>query len=96
MPTKVVGQSLPRIDALGKVTGQTPYPGDLSMEGILHMKILFAGCPHARVNQAWLPSTPPRIFRSMSMVCNGRTNLYSAARAHPKKAEILSASWATR
>ena len=49
MATKVVGQSLPRIDALGKVTGETPYPGDLLMEGMLHMKILFAGRPHARV-----------------------------------------------
>jgi CO/xanthine dehydrogenase Mo-binding subunit len=49
MATKVVGQSLPRIDALGKVTGKTPYSGDLSMQGMLHMKILFAGRPHARV-----------------------------------------------
>ena len=49
MTTKIVGQSLPRIDALGKVTGETPYSGDLSMEGMLHMKILFAGRPHARV-----------------------------------------------
>jgi len=49
MVTKVVGQPLPRIDALGKVTGETPYSGDLSMKGMLHMKILFAGRPHARV-----------------------------------------------
>jgi len=51
MATKVVGQSLPRIDALGKVTGETPYSGDLSMEGMLYMKILFAGRPHARVKR---------------------------------------------
>jgi len=49
MTTKIVGQSLPRIDARGKVTGETPYSGDLSMPGMLHMKILFAGRPHARV-----------------------------------------------
>ncbi|MGB7874198.1 MAG: xanthine dehydrogenase family protein molybdopterin-binding subunit [Anaerolineales bacterium] len=49
MTTKIVGHSLPRIDALGKVTGETPYSGDLSMPGMLHMKILFAGRPHARV-----------------------------------------------
>src|SRR5512139_3416861 len=47
--TITVGKSLPRIDARGKVTGQTPYSGDLSREGMLHMKILFAGRPHARV-----------------------------------------------
>jgi len=44
-----IGKSLPRVDALGKVTGKTPYSGDLSMQGMLHMKILFAGRPHARV-----------------------------------------------
>src|SRR5574341_1021297 len=41
--------SLSRVDARGKVTGETPYSGDLSMEGMLHMKILFAGRPHARI-----------------------------------------------
>jgi len=51
MTTKIVGQSVPRIDALGKVTGETPYSGDLSMQGMLHMKILFAGRPHACVKR---------------------------------------------
>ncbi len=45
----VIGQSIPRIDALGKVTGQTQFPGDLSMPGMAHMKVLFARRPHARV-----------------------------------------------
>src|SRR5574339_1000023 len=44
-----VGRSLPRVDARGKVTGETPYSGDLSMPGMLHMKILFSDRPHARV-----------------------------------------------
>ncbi len=44
-----VGKSIPRVDARGKVTGETQYPGDLSMAGMLHMKILFAERPHARV-----------------------------------------------
>ncbi len=44
-----VGQSIPRIDARDKVTGAALYSGDLSMPGMLHMKILFAGRPHARV-----------------------------------------------
>ena len=51
MATKIVGKSTPRVDALGKVTGKTPYPGDLSMKGMLHMNILFAGRPHARVKR---------------------------------------------
>ncbi len=44
-----IGKSLPRVDAHGKVTGATPYSGDLSMPGMLHMKLLFAGRPHARI-----------------------------------------------
>ena len=44
-----IGYSLPRVDARGKVTGITPYSGDLAMQGMLHMKLLFAGRPHARV-----------------------------------------------
>jgi CO/xanthine dehydrogenase Mo-binding subunit len=43
------GQSLPRIDAHAKVTGAADYPGDLSMPGMLHAKVLFARRPHARV-----------------------------------------------
>lgn len=45
----VVGQSVPRIDALDKVTGQALFAGDLSMPGMLHMKTLFAERPHARI-----------------------------------------------
>jgi CO/xanthine dehydrogenase Mo-binding subunit len=44
-----IGKSISRVDARGKVTGETPYSGDLSMPGMLHMKVLFAGRPHARI-----------------------------------------------
>ena len=44
-----VGKSLPRVDARGKVTGEAFYSGDLSLPDMLHMKILFAGRPHARI-----------------------------------------------
>lgn len=44
-----VGQSIPRIDALGKVTGQTPYPGDLNFPNQAAMKIVFADRPHGRI-----------------------------------------------
>ncbi len=49
MPKTTIGQSLPRVDSRGKVTGETQYSGDLSAAGMLHMKILFAERPHARV-----------------------------------------------
>ncbi len=44
-----IGQSFPRIDARSRVTGEALYPGDLSMKGMLFMKILFAERPHARI-----------------------------------------------
>ena len=49
MSTHIIGQSITRVDARAKVTGEAKYPGDLVMEGMLHAKILFAGRPHARV-----------------------------------------------
>jgi CO/xanthine dehydrogenase Mo-binding subunit len=49
MNTSSIGQSLPRIDARDKVTGAARYSGDLVLPGMLHMKTLFAGRPHARV-----------------------------------------------
>ena len=51
MPKTTVGQSLPRVDSRGKVTGEMHYSGDLAMTGMLHMKILFAERPHARVKE---------------------------------------------
>ncbi len=49
MTGQIIGQSIPRIDALGKVMGATQYPGDLVMENMLHMKILFSEKAHARI-----------------------------------------------
>jgi CO/xanthine dehydrogenase Mo-binding subunit len=45
----IIGQPLPRHDALGKVTGETRYPADLLKPGMLHLKTVFAGRPHARI-----------------------------------------------
>src|SRR4051794_40449918 len=47
--TTLIGTSLPRPDALGKVTGATNYPGDLVRPGMLHLKVVFAQRPHARI-----------------------------------------------
>ncbi|MGE5248621.1 MAG: xanthine dehydrogenase family protein molybdopterin-binding subunit [Bacteroidota bacterium] len=49
MPASSIGQSLPRTDARGKVTGETLYSGDLARPGMLFMKILLAERPHARI-----------------------------------------------
>ena len=45
----LLGDSLPRPDALGKVTGAARYPGDLIRAGMLHIKVIFSGRPHARI-----------------------------------------------
>lgn len=44
-----LGHPLPRHDALGKVTGQALYPGDLNFPDQAYMKVLFARRPHARI-----------------------------------------------
>ncbi len=49
MSNRSIGQSTPRVDSRGKVTGETPFSGDLSMPGMVHMKMLFAERPHARI-----------------------------------------------
>ncbi len=51
METKVVGQSLPRLDAQDKVTGQARYSGDYSMPGMLHAKVVWSEHPHAWVRR---------------------------------------------
>ncbi|MEQ8674443.1 MAG: xanthine dehydrogenase family protein molybdopterin-binding subunit [Aggregatilineales bacterium] len=45
----VIGKSIKRIDAQGKVTGETAYPGDIDIEGQLWLKLLFSERAHARV-----------------------------------------------
>lgn len=45
----IVGSSIPRIDAIAKVTGKARYPGDFQFSDQLVMKVLFAHRPHARV-----------------------------------------------
>lgn len=49
MQHSVLGASLPRPDALGKVTGATAYPGDLVRPGMLHLHVVFAHHVHARI-----------------------------------------------
>jgi CO/xanthine dehydrogenase Mo-binding subunit len=51
MTHSLLGHSLPRVDARAKVTGEALYPGDLVLPGMLHMKVLFAGRPHARIRR---------------------------------------------
>lgn len=47
----VLGESITRVDARAKVTGEAKYPGDIDMPGQLWMKVLFANRPHARIKR---------------------------------------------
>src|SRR6185312_8756035 len=47
--TSLIGASLPRPDALGKVMGTSRYPADLIQPGMLHLQVVFAHRPHARI-----------------------------------------------
>ncbi len=47
--TTLIGASLPRPDAFNKVTGATRYPADLIRPDMLHLQVVFAHRPHARI-----------------------------------------------
>jgi len=47
----IVGQSVSRVDAAGKVTGEALYPGDYNLANQCYMKILFARRPHAIIRR---------------------------------------------
>ncbi|HZV48537.1 MAG TPA: molybdopterin-dependent oxidoreductase [Candidatus Dormibacteraeota bacterium] len=48
-PHRVVGHSLPRTDALEKVTGRAAYAYDLRLPGMVYGEILRSPHPHARI-----------------------------------------------
>jgi CO/xanthine dehydrogenase Mo-binding subunit len=45
----VVGQSVPRADGIGHVTGRTQYAADRSFPGMLHLKMVRSPLHHARI-----------------------------------------------
>jgi CO/xanthine dehydrogenase Mo-binding subunit len=49
--TVIIGKTIKRIDAQGKVTGVTPYPSDIDRDGQLWMKILWSDRPHAKITR---------------------------------------------
>ena len=47
--TRVVGRSLARVDAAGKVSGTAIYGADFALPGMLHGKVFRSTTPHARI-----------------------------------------------
>ncbi len=73
--TKVISKSIKRIDARGKVTGETLYPGDINIEGQLWMRVKFSERAHARVvdvdaSKAEALSGVARVFTSHDVPIN--------------------------
>ena len=49
METRYIGKSVPRLDALDKVTGRAVYSVDVDLPGMLHGALLRSPHPHARI-----------------------------------------------
>ncbi|MBI4764675.1 MAG: xanthine dehydrogenase family protein molybdopterin-binding subunit [Deltaproteobacteria bacterium] len=49
--TRVIGKSIPRVDAYERVSGRAIYPSDLSLPRMLYGAILRSPYPHARVKK---------------------------------------------
>jgi carbon-monoxide dehydrogenase large subunit len=47
--TAIIGASIPRVDALARVTGKAVYGTDIALQGMLHGKVLRSPLPHARI-----------------------------------------------
>ncbi|GCE12848.1 xanthine dehydrogenase family protein molybdopterin-binding subunit [Tengunoibacter tsumagoiensis] len=47
--TELIGASVARPDAFGKVTGKALYPADLVRSNMLQLQLVYAGQPHARI-----------------------------------------------
>ena len=47
--SQVIGCSVPRVDAMDKLTGVAKYAGDLTFDHVLHLKVLRSDRPHAKI-----------------------------------------------
>ncbi len=49
MPMSYLGKEFPKVDAPGKVSGETRFSGDLYFPNMLYAKVLFSAHSHARI-----------------------------------------------
>lgn len=64
-----IGQPLTRIDSPGKVLGRTPFAGDYTMPGMLHVKVVRAHLASARVKR--VDAEPARALAGVACVLTG-------------------------
>ncbi|MEE9569085.1 MAG: hypothetical protein V3W37_06855, partial [Candidatus Binatia bacterium] len=63
---RYVGQNIPRVDGVDKVTGKAKFTGDLVIPGMLFGKILRSPYPHARI--AGIDASEAEAFPGVSAV----------------------------
>src|SRR5262249_60107574 len=68
-PPAVVGRSVPRLDALDKVTGRARYVSDLVLPGMLHAAL--ARSPHAHARVARIDTARARAMPGVAHVITG-------------------------
>jgi 4-hydroxybenzoyl-CoA reductase subunit alpha len=66
----VIGKPLRRVDGRAKVTGATRFADDLSLPGMLHLKLLRSTLPHARI--AAVDGTRAAALPGVKLVLTGR------------------------
>jgi CO/xanthine dehydrogenase Mo-binding subunit len=66
----VIGKSVERVDARGKVTGEARYPGDINLPDQAYLKILFANRPHAIIRA--IDSTAAEVLPGVLAVLTAR------------------------
>jgi len=66
----VIGQSLPKIDAWAKVTGETKYADDMVLPRMAHAKLLRSPHPHALIKR--IDTTRAAALRGVYAVITGR------------------------
>ena len=66
----VIGQSLPKIDAWAKVTGETKFADDMVLPRMAHAKLLRSPHPHALIKR--IDTTRAAALRGVYAVITGR------------------------
>jgi 4-hydroxybenzoyl-CoA reductase alpha subunit len=66
---KFIGKPLPKVDAMGKVTGQTVYADDLFLPRMLYARILGCHHPHARIRR--IHTAPAKALPGVVAVITG-------------------------
>jgi CO/xanthine dehydrogenase Mo-binding subunit len=69
MGGSLIGESVLRVDAVGKATGTAAYGVDVRLPGMLHARVVRSGLPHARIIR--IDTSRARSIRGVRVVLTG-------------------------